>query len=183
MSLNPRQERFAHEYLVDLNMTAAYKRAGYKAKGHAAEVLASNLLKNLEVQAIVQAGRQEVAKKTLVTVEFVIDGFKEVAQRCLQRVPVMRKEGKDWVQVTQLDANGVEQGVWEFDSSGANRALEMLGKHAGAFKEDEGEDLPMPTVVNVNIVNGRRPADIGAGLEKAVNDAIAGAKRPGGLLA
>lgn len=156
MSLNARQERFAHEFLVDLNATAAYIRAGYKARGKAAGVNAARLLGNASIQQIIQSARADVSKKTLVTVEFVIDGLKEVAQRCLQRVPVMRKEGKDWVQVTELDENGVEQGVWEFDSSGANRSLELLGKHVGAFSESEAEDLPLPTVVNVNIVNGRK---------------------------
>lgn len=156
MNLNPRQEAFAREYLVDLNATQAYIRAGYKARGNAAEVNAARLLRNAQVQKIIQAGRQEVAKKTLVTVEYVIEGLKEVAQRCMQRVPVMRKEGKDWVQVTELDENGTPQGVWEFDSSGANRSLELLGKHVGAFNADEGEDLPMPTKFIVEVIDGRK---------------------------
>lgn len=33
-----RHERFVAEYLIDLNKTAAYKRAGYRARGHSAEV-------------------------------------------------------------------------------------------------------------------------------------------------
>lgn len=162
MTLNPMQERFAHEYLVDLNMTEAYKRAGYKASGHAAETNASRLLKNAEVQKIIQAGRQEVAKKTLVTVGFVIDGLKEVAQRCLQRVPVMVGQGKERKQAqeyTEDPATGEEvlANVWTFDSGGANRSLELLGKHAGAFAQDDAEDLPMPISVSVSVYDGRKP--------------------------
>ena len=32
MALTPKQERFVQEYLVDLNATAAAKRAGYSGK-------------------------------------------------------------------------------------------------------------------------------------------------------
>ena len=32
MALTPKQERFVQEYLVDLNATAAAKRAGYNEK-------------------------------------------------------------------------------------------------------------------------------------------------------
>lgn len=160
MSLNPRQHQFALEYLVDLNMTAAYKRAGYKATGHAAETNAARLLKNAEVQALVQAGRSEVSKKTLVSVEFVIEGLKEVAQRCMQRIPVMVGKGKDrkqaveWVKDPET-GKMIKAGVWEFDSTGANRSLELLGKHVGAFSEEDVEDLPMPTSVTINVYDGR----------------------------
>lgn len=41
--LRPRHERFIAEFLIDCNATAAYKRAGYRARGHAAEVNASRL--------------------------------------------------------------------------------------------------------------------------------------------
>ena len=43
-SLNHRHRRFVAEYLVDLNATAAYRRAGYKARGHSAEASAARLL-------------------------------------------------------------------------------------------------------------------------------------------
>jgi phage terminase small subunit len=43
--LNPRQQRFVAECLVDLNGGAAYQRAGYKATGASARVNASKLLK------------------------------------------------------------------------------------------------------------------------------------------
>lgn len=156
VSLNHRQEAFAREYLVDLNATAAYMRAGYKATGNGAAVCAYQLLQKPEIQRVIQESRDEVSKKTLVSVEFVIGGLKEVAQRCLQRVPVMRREGRGMVQATEPDANGQEQGVWEFDSGGANRSLELLGKHIGAFNSDDGEDLPMPTKFVIEVVDGRK---------------------------
>ncbi len=42
--MNPRQERFCHEYLIDKNATAAAKRAGYSE--HSARRVGSRLLSN-----------------------------------------------------------------------------------------------------------------------------------------
>ncbi len=51
--LNDMQVRFVEEYLIDLNRTAAYRRAGYKGEGNTAYVNASRLLRNAKVsQAI-----------------------------------------------------------------------------------------------------------------------------------
>lgn len=50
--LTPKQQRFCEEYLIDLNATAAYRRAGYAAKtDNAAAASASALLRNPKVQA------------------------------------------------------------------------------------------------------------------------------------
>lgn len=60
--LTPAQTRFVDEYLVDLNATAAYKRAGYKAIGNAAETNAARLLRDPRVRALIEeriAARQE----------------------------------------------------------------------------------------------------------------------------
>jgi phage terminase small subunit len=48
-SLTSRDRRFVEEYAVDWNATAAYKRAGYRASGHAAEANACRLCKRLDV--------------------------------------------------------------------------------------------------------------------------------------
>ncbi|WP_017773825.1 terminase small subunit [Paraburkholderia kururiensis] len=47
--LTERQKLFADEFLVDLNAAAAYVRAGYKARGNAAESAASRLLRDVQV--------------------------------------------------------------------------------------------------------------------------------------
>ena len=46
MPLNPRQERFVQNLVVNgMNATAAYKSAGYKGQGNVAEAGASELLR------------------------------------------------------------------------------------------------------------------------------------------
>lgn len=148
--LNPKQLRFVEEYLVDLNATQAAIRAGYSAKTAGSQGF--DLLKKPEIQAALAAGRREQARRTEVSVDFVIQGLREVAMRCMQRVPVMVGQGKDRRQATTADG----QGVWEFDSAGANRSLELLGKHVGAFDAAEDDVPPTPVAVTVNVVDGRK---------------------------
>jgi len=52
----------------------------------------------------------------------------------MQRKAVMAfdHEKKCKVQAT----NEAGEGVWTFDSSGANRAIELLGKHLGTFSDN-----------------------------------------------
>jgi phage terminase small subunit len=163
MSLSGKQQKFVEEYIKDpQNLSAAYKRAGYRACGHSADVNASRLLKNADIKSAIAEAHKEVRKETLVTVEYVVSGLREVAQRCMQREKVMVGSGKDRKQLqvyTTDPATGKEvlANVWTFDSSGANRSLELLGKHVGAFADDEdAQDLPMPSVVNINVVDARR---------------------------
>ncbi len=54
LGIRPKHARFVYEYFIDLNATAAYKRAGYRARGHAAEVNASRLLKRPDVRRAVR---------------------------------------------------------------------------------------------------------------------------------
>jgi phage terminase small subunit len=61
MPLTDKQERFVSEYLKDMNATAAYKRSGYVAQGHSAEVNAARLLSKAEIQARIAAAQKKVA--------------------------------------------------------------------------------------------------------------------------
>jgi hypothetical protein len=55
-----------------------YRRCGYKAAGHSAEVLASNLLKNIEVQRRITEITGPAVKKARVTTETLIAQFDQV---------------------------------------------------------------------------------------------------------
>lgn len=69
---NPRWQRFCNEYLVDLNASAAYGRAGYKATGAARDTGGSDLLRNPEIQAEIQRLIADRAKRTEVTSDRVL---------------------------------------------------------------------------------------------------------------
>ncbi len=56
MSLTPKQARFVEEYLIDLNATAAAKRAGYSERTAYAQ--GQRLLKNVEIAAAIQKAQK-----------------------------------------------------------------------------------------------------------------------------
>jgi len=146
--LNAKQRAFVLEYLKDGNGTQAAIRAGYSAK--TAYSIGGRLLNHVEVQAAIHEARAAREKRTLVTADWVVLALKEVAERCMQRVPVMVKVNGTFEPATETVPCDCEDpackgtrsvGVYEFDSTGANRALELLGRHTGAFKGD-GEGAP-----------------------------------------
>ena len=70
MALTPKQERFVQEYLVDLNATAAAKRAGYNEK--TAYSMGQRLLKKVEIQNSIQEAQRSLQDRTEVTQERII---------------------------------------------------------------------------------------------------------------
>ena len=68
--LSPKQERFAMEYLIDLNATQAAIRAGYAKRTAGSQ--GHDLLKKPEIQAAIQEGRQEAEKRTDITLDRVL---------------------------------------------------------------------------------------------------------------
>ena len=128
--MTPKQERFVQEYLIDLNATQAAIRAGYSKK--TAQEQSARLLSKVIIQEAVQIGRAKLAKKTELSAEWVLLRLQEVAERCLQRVPVMRFDRIEKCMAQAVDPDTGE-GIFEFDASGANRALELIGKHLGMF--------------------------------------------------
>ena len=77
MSLTPKQARFVEEYLIDLNATAAAKRAGYSAK--TAEQQGYQLLQKTLVQQAIQNAQQARSERTEVTQDQVIRGLQKEA--------------------------------------------------------------------------------------------------------
>lgn len=68
--LTARQQRFADEYLVDLNGKQAAIRAGYSER--TAEAQASRLLSNVNLQHYIQKRKQERVERTEITQDMVL---------------------------------------------------------------------------------------------------------------
>lgn len=120
MALKGKKAAFVLEYPVDLNGAEAARRAGYSAKTAAQK--AWTLLQEPEIKEAIEAAIGKRRERIKVDQDYVIDGLVEVVERSLERVPV-------------LDALGTPTGRWTFNGSVANRALELLGKHQGMFKD------------------------------------------------
>jgi phage terminase small subunit len=70
--LTLKQQRFAAEYCIDLNATAAYSRAGYAARGNSAEAAASRLLSNVKVQQAIQKWEEKLISRCEATTESLL---------------------------------------------------------------------------------------------------------------
>lgn len=142
--LTPKQERFCEEFLTDLNATQAAYRAGYSedtagSQGH-------DLLKKPEIQTKIAELRAKLSAKTELTQEWVLNRFKDISNRCMQAEPVMIFQDGEWV----------ESGEYKFDSNGANKATEMIGKHIGFFEEHNKQKSSVKTI---EVVWGKKPKE------------------------
>ena len=123
--LTDRQEEFVRQYLVDLNATQAAIRAGYSDKG--ASVQGTRLLANAKIAARVRELRAKRAEKLELDAEWVLRRLMQISDRAMQQEPVMTWDAE----TRQM----VESGDYQFDSQGANKATELIGKHLGMFKD------------------------------------------------
>lgn len=146
-NLTEKQKLFVSAYLKTLNATKAAQEAGYSSRN--ASKIGFQLLEKPRVRAAIEEAQQARQARTLVTVDYVVGSLREVVERCLQRVPVVNMRGEQ-VQ----DEEG--RNVWKFDSTGANKALELLGRHVNAFGERKEEQTNVqPAAIEVVVVDGR----------------------------
>lgn len=86
--LTPKQARFVSEYLIDLNASAAAKRAGYSPA--TAVVQGSRLLSNAKVAKAIVEGRQKLAKRAEITQEMVVAELAKIGFADIRKVVVWR---------------------------------------------------------------------------------------------
>lgn len=105
LKLTEKQKRFCEEYLIDLNATQAYKRAGYAVKNDAtARVESCKLLTKPNIQTHIADLRKAQSERTKINADTVLLELKEIA-------------------LAQTEISGKEK----------MKALELLGKHLGMF--------------------------------------------------
>lgn len=145
LSLKKKQIKFCEEYVKDYNGTQAAIRAGYKESNAASQ--ACRLLKNDEVIKFIKENQKELQKKSCLTEEKVISQLEEILDRCLTKNAV-----------TEWDYNEhcmVETGQWTFDSKGALKAIELLGKHLGMFEKTDNINLTLNSEDFINALNSK----------------------------
>lgn len=119
--INDKQKIFCEEYIIDFNATQAAIRAGYSKK--TANEQAARLLANVSIQECVKNLIDNRNKRTQITQDEVIADIIKVKNRCMQEEAILDKDGN----IT---------GIYKFDSTGANKALDMLMKHTGGYETD-----------------------------------------------
>jgi phage terminase small subunit len=122
--LTARQERFCREYIIDLNAAQAAIRAGYSEKT-AKNIGCENLTKpdiNLRIAQL----SEKRSKQTQIDAAWVLQAAKNIYDRCMQAEPVLNSKGEPQLVKT---GNGELAAAYKFDSTGANKALDTIGKH------------------------------------------------------
>jgi phage terminase small subunit len=151
-TLNARQEAFVRCLVEGKCQKQAYVDAGYKDT-HWAETNASRLTRNDKVAARLLELQAKAADKAVLTRESIMDALKQVADRCMQAKPIMGRDGRP-------------TGQFRFNASGANRALELMGRALGMFVDKvrhERQDPVRPPADGRGMVARVRPTEAARG--------------------
>jgi phage terminase small subunit len=121
-ALTVKQGRFVQEYLIDLNATAAYKRAGYKGKGRAAENAASRMLGFVGVKAAIQTELARAEKRYAASVERIELELERIALADIRKL---------------FDADGTLKAPdeWDDDTAAAVGSVEVKEEFTGSKKD------------------------------------------------
>lgn len=163
--LTDKQKLFADEYLIDINATRAYKAVYKNVKNdETAAVNGNRLLRNAKVDEYIKKRMEERSKRTEITQDFVLQELYAIAKaNGTHYVQVVEEpiilDGKyvvdpdtgkvktyEAVKITptnKLDDEkkkaiaGIKETKYGIDVSTYDkvRALELLGKHLGMFKD------------------------------------------------
>lgn len=162
MPLNPKQEAFVREYLVDLNATQAAIRAGYSE--HTAKAQGSRLLTNAAVGAAIAKAQARRANRLEITQDMVLQelahvGFARITDLVTWDegrtvfVPSDELEDGQVAAVASIEAETRTFTREDGDGEMVHKvklklndklsALEKIGRHLGMF-QDKPEPPPDP---------------------------------------
>lgn len=170
--LTDRQQRFVEEYMVDLNATQAYIRAGYDVSDNdTARANASRLLTNANVSEAIQKRKKELSEQTGITAQRVIEEYAKVAFSDVRNILTIDgglKDASEWddnaagaiasiksfeVTTSEGERIGTNREVKMYDKL---RALEAIGKHIGLFEKDNKQKAEAGSVTIFQLPdNGR----------------------------
>ena len=147
ISIEARHKLFAAEFAIDMNATRAYKKI-YNCTQKTAEVNGCKLLSNTKVMEMIKSQVNKNFENAGIDWQRVIRRLVDLVDRCMERKPLMVRQGKARVQESELyiDPDTWEkQVVWvrTFDAAWANSALDKLGKYFKLFTinhEHSGKD-------------------------------------------
>lgn len=158
MALNPKQQRFCEEYMIDLNATQAAIRAGYAVK--TATEQASRLLTNVNVSREIEKLQAEQSRRTGITADRVIRELAKIAFVDPDRV-INTSDGTvkvdvhaddraaiQSVKVKRSDSDTGYSSEHEVKLYDKTKALELLGKHLGLFSDKVDLNLTRPIVIS-----------------------------------
>ncbi|MEM9214064.1 MAG: terminase small subunit [Cyanobacteria bacterium P01_F01_bin.150] len=150
-NLTPKQKRFCEEYLIDLNATQAYFRAGYKGKGSTATTNANRMLTNADIEEYIQELRAAQQERTEITADRVIQEVAYIAFARKSNIATVKnsvveikdsdqwdeaeKAGVDSIKIRQIISEDREVFDTDVKMHNKTKALELLMKHMGLLSD------------------------------------------------
>ena len=125
---NQQHENLAQAYVETANKKKAGEKAGYADKSNAFRAILRP-----DVQERIKYLQEERAEELGIDAYYVLKNLKSIAERCMQGEPVTDRDG------SPVFIQGPDEeyaALYKFDQAGANKSLEMIGKHLGMFKEE-----------------------------------------------
>ncbi|WP_170308637.1 terminase small subunit [Ancylobacter pratisalsi] len=146
-SMTAKQQRFAEEYLVDLNATQAARRAGYSAK--TAVDIGRQLLRKTPVAERIATGMAERGARTQVTQDRVLQEVARIAFLDIRKVfngdgtmkPLHEMDDDTAAALIGLDAIELREGgtavgsIKKLKLSDKTAALTLLMRHMGMLND------------------------------------------------
>lgn len=105
-TLNPRETRFAHEYVQDLNGTQAAIRAGYSAK--TARTKASQLLAKVGVKALVDSLIDGMHVAKIMTANEALAEASKLARGSVRRFVHITQDGDPYTDLNQAEPDDLD---------------------------------------------------------------------------
>ncbi|MDN3211483.1 terminase small subunit [Haemophilus sp. SZY H51] len=151
--LTPKQEKFCQLYIELGNASEAYRQAYDCSKMQTSTIntKAKELLKNGPITVRIEELQQEHRQRHNLTVDNIIADLQEYRDICMGRKPLTITTVVKNAQ--EGTAQSVNTECFVFEPTGANKALELLGKHLGMFKDrvdvTSGGNA-LPAVINIS---------------------------------
>ncbi len=173
--LTHRQERFIEEYLLDLNATRAAIRAGYSPRSAAA--CGWTLLQKPAIQDGIERAMEERRMRVSVDQDRVIEELAAVAfgnltdfvrverddegQMCLRLTPTEQVEKRLRPALADIRLKDGRDGKMEFSARTHDkmRALELLGRHLGVWKDKPEGDGRLEIIIDYSGVPSAKESE------------------------
>lgn len=149
--LTEQQKLFCHEYLIDLNATASAIRSGYSPK--TAHNIGCRILKRPQVQEYLDVLMAQRSKRTGITADRILNELAKIAfvnpgdvidlRNGMVRTDV-HSDDIATIQSVKIKSGSNDDAEWnesETKMYDKLKALELLGKHLGMFKEKIDADV------------------------------------------
>lgn len=172
--MNPKQERFCREYVIDLNGTQAAIRAGYSEK--TANEQAAQLLAKLSIKNKIKELQNKIQERTEITADMVVN---ELAKIGFSNVQDYISSGNEIADISKVDKKKaasvgaietvtktrtvgeteVTETTTKFKLYDKVKALEQLGRHLGIFEKDNSQkERTVQVNINKKIIEGNARA-------------------------